>query len=55
MATKTERTFSAEALEYVEKNWITLWKCLNAGGLVQHQIELAIILTEYEARNDHDS
>lgn len=35
------------ALGYVERNWESLWRSLNAGGLVQRQAELARILQEF--------
>ncbi|MEN6602121.1 MAG: hypothetical protein ABFD86_06865, partial [Bryobacteraceae bacterium] len=35
------------ALKYVEDNWVSIWRRINAGGLVQHQIELAAVMDEY--------
>ena len=38
---------SIESLCYVEKHWTTIWKRIHSGGLVQHQIEFAKVLTEF--------
>lgn len=41
---KIEDKVRSLAQKHVSKNWIVLWKHLNAGGLVQHQAELREIL-----------
>lgn len=41
---KIEDQVRSLASEHVDKNWIALWRHLNAGGLVQHQAELREIL-----------
>lgn len=41
---KVEDRVRSLAEKHVTKNWIVLWKHLNAGGLVQHQMELREIL-----------
>jgi hypothetical protein len=41
---KLEDKVRSLASKHVSKNWIVLWKHLNAGGLVQHQAELREIL-----------
>lgn len=43
------------ALAYVDKNWVSIWRRINAGGLVQHQRELARVLDEYVAAALSDS
>ena len=44
---KIEDKVRSLADKHVSKNWIVLWKHLNAGGLVQHQSELREILVYF--------
>lgn len=47
MTPKRIKEIAERAEMYVDKNWVLLWKRINLGGLVQHQSELAAVLTEF--------
>ena len=55
----SSRLIRHDALQFVEQNWVRIWKRVNLGGLVQHQTELAAVLTEFvdllEQANDPHS
>lgn len=45
---------TAIALKYVNDNWCSIWRRINAGGLVQHQVELAKVLEDFCASQRED-